>query len=59
MENLKKSKTMVNVGVDVGKFTLDVYIYEKGIYFQDENTPEGINRILKRISYDNVKRLVM
>jgi len=50
---------MVNVGVDVGKFTLDVYIYEKGIYFQDENTPEGINRILKRISYDNVKRLVM
>jgi len=33
MANLKMSKTKVNVGVDVGKFFLDVYIYEKGIYF--------------------------
>ena len=59
MTNLKKSKSVVNVGVDVGKFSLDVYIYEKAIYFQEDNTVEGIKRILKRISYYKVERLVM
>jgi len=29
MTNLKQSKSNVNVGVDVGKFELDVCIYEK------------------------------
>jgi transposase len=47
------------VGVDVGKFALDIYIYEKGIHWQDENTVEGIKRILKRLSYYKVERLVM
>jgi len=59
MTNLNKSKSVVNVGVDVGKFSLDVYIYEKSIYFQDDNTAEGIKRILKRLSYYKVDRLVM
>lgn len=59
MTNLIKSKSVVNVGVDVGKFYLDVYIYEKAKYFQEENTEKGIKRILKRLSYYQVERIVM
>lgn len=59
MTNLKKRKSVVNVGVDVGKWMLDVCIYEKDIHWQDENTSEGIKRILKRLSYYRVERLVM
>ena len=59
MTNLNKSKSVVNVGVDVGKFYLDVYIYEKAVYFQEENNEKGIKRILKRLSYYQIDRLVM
>jgi transposase len=59
MTNHKKRKSVVNVGVDVGKWLLDVCIYEKGIHWQDENTPEGIKRILNRLSHYRVERLVM
>ena len=59
MANLKKSKTAVNVGVDVGKQFLDVCIYEKALHWQEDNTIEGIKRILKRLSYYKVERLVM
>jgi len=59
MTNLKQSKSKVNVGVDVGKFLLDIYIYEKAIHFQEENSAGGIKRILKRLSYYTVERLVM
>jgi transposase len=59
MTNPKKRKSSVNVGVDVGKWMLDVHIYEKNTHWQDENTQEGIKRILKRLAYYRVKRLVM
>jgi transposase len=59
MTNTKQRKSDVNVGVDVGKAFLDVYIHEKAIYFQEDNTTEGIKRILKRLSYYNVIRLVL
>ena len=59
MTNLKKSKTTINVGVDVGKAYLDIYIHEKKIHFQEENNEQGIKRILKRLSYYDVERLVM
>jgi len=59
MANLTKSKTMVNVGVDVGKQYLDVCIYEKDIYWREDNTIAGIKRIFKRLSYYQVERLVM
>jgi len=59
MANLKKSKTVVNVGVDVGKQFLDVCIHEKNLHWQEDNTIEGIKRILKRLSYYKVERLVM
>lgn len=59
MTNLKKSKTVVNVGVDVGKQALDAYIYEKELHWQDENNAEGIKRILKRLAHYQVERLAM
>lgn len=59
MTNNKQSKSVVNVGVDVGKVSLDVYIYEKAIHWQEDNNPAGIKRILKRLAYYQVERLVM
>jgi transposase len=59
MANLTKSKSSVNVGVDVGKAFLDVYIHEKQIYFQEENTREGIQNIVKRLAHYKVERLVV
>jgi len=51
MTNPKKSKSIVNVGVDVGKWSLDVCLHEKGLYFQAENTPEGVRSLLGRLSH--------
>ena len=59
MANLRKSKTIINVGVDVGKHFLDICIHEKQSCWQEENTLEGIKRLLKRLSYYQVERLVM
>lgn len=59
MTNNKQSKSVVNVGVDVGKASLDVYIYEKAIHWQEDNNSAGIKRILKRLAYYQVERLVM
>ena len=59
MTNLKKSKTIINVGVDVGKAMLDVHIHEKDLYFQVENTPVGVQKLLSRLSRYKVQRLVM
>ena len=59
MTNRKKSKTIINVGVDVGKQFLDVYIYEKSLHWQEENTPQGIKCLLKRLAHYQVERLMM
>lgn len=59
MANLKKSKTSVNVGVDVGKYYLDVYIHEKNLYFQVTNDEAGIKQLLKRLAHYRVVRIVM
>ena len=59
MTNTKTRKTVVNVGVDVGKASLDIVIHEKGLHWQEDNTVEGIGRILRRLSHYQVERLVM
>jgi transposase len=59
MANLTKSKSVVNVGVDVGKQYLDICIHEKDKYWREDNTVSGIKRILKRLSHYQVERLVM
>ena len=48
MTNLKKSKWITNVGVDVSKWFLDIYIHEKKLYWQVENTPEGIKNPVRQ-----------
>ena len=59
MTNQKKSKTYINVGVDVGKQFLDICIYEKDLHWQEENSAEGIKRLFKRLTHYQVERLVM
>ncbi len=59
MANLNKSKTIVNVGVDVGKHFLDICIHEKQMYWQEANTGKGIKQLLKRLAHYQVERLVM
>lgn len=59
MTNHKKSKSIVNIGVDVGKQHLDVCIHEKALHWQEENNAQGIKRLLKRLAYYKVERLVM
>lgn len=59
MTNIKKSKSIINVGVDVGKQYLDICIHEKALYWQEENSVQGIRQLLRRLSYYQVERLVM
>ena len=59
MTNTKARRSVVNVGVDVGKAHLDIVIYEKNLHWQEENTAEGIKRILMRLAHYRVERLVM
>lgn len=54
-----KSKSSVNVGVDVGKDTLDICIHEKSLHWQEANTPEGVRALLNRLARYQVERLVM
>lgn len=52
-------KQGVNVGIDVGKSYLDIYIHERDTYWRDENSSDGVKRILKRLAYYNIVRLVV
>ena len=49
MTNTIKRKTIVNVGVDIGKATLDIHIHEKDLHWQEDNTLQGIKHLLKRL----------
>ena len=59
MTNTNTRRSVVNVGVDVGKDCLDIVIHEKHLHWQEANSAEGIRHILKRLSYYRVERLVM
>ena len=59
MTNTNTRRSVVNVGVDVGKDCLDIVIHEKHLHWQEANSTEGIRHILKRLSYYRVERLVM
>lgn len=59
MANLTKSKSIINVSVDVGKWYLDIHLYEKNIHWQDKNNEQGIQRILRHLAHYQVERLVM
>lgn len=48
-----------NVGIDIGKSTLDMCIYEVDFYAQYSNTPEGIRELLKKLSRYNLTRILV
>ena len=54
-----KSNNRVNIGVDVGKFKLDFFVYERDLHWQVDNTPQGIKDSLRRICRFKVERLVL
>ena len=39
----------INVGIDVGKAQLDIFIHERDIYFSVDNNPQGIRKAIGRI----------
>ncbi|GMG88772.1 IS110 family transposase [Biformimicrobium ophioploci] len=55
----KKAAEGVNVGIDVGKASLDIYIHERDRYWQIENTKIGIKQWIKAIKRFNVGRVVL
>lgn len=46
------------VGVDVAKNWLDVYIHPEGKFMKVDNTQEGINKLLRIFSQNNVAQIV-
>jgi transposase len=48
-----------NVGIDVGKATLDVCVYESDLYWQDTNTDEGVRRLVKRLKRFQLTRVLV
>lgn len=54
-----KKRTAINVGVDVGKTSLDAYIHERDIHIQVGNDAEGIRKLLRRLNRYQVARVVV
>ena len=48
-----------HVGIDVGKSTLDIYIFEKDEYFQAENNPSGIAQLIKKLKRYKLTRVLV
>lgn len=55
----KQREAGVNVGVDVGKQQLDVFIHERALHFTVTNDPAGIRSLLSRLSRYRLARLVV
>ena len=49
----------VNVGVDVGKQNLDVFIHERAVHFTVSNDAAGIRQLLGRLSRYRLARVVV
>lgn len=48
-----------NVGIDVGKDTLDVCVYETDLHWQDLNSDEGVRRLVKRLKQYRLTRVLV
>ena len=55
----KQREHNVNVGIDVGKHQLDVFIHEREIHFHVANDPKGIRQLLGRLARYNLTRVVV
>jgi len=54
-----KTHKGVNIGIDVGKFQLDICIHERNISFSVSNDKAGIRKALGRLGRYQVSRLVL
>ncbi|MDO3380814.1 IS110 family transposase [Gilvimarinus algae] len=54
-----KGNTGVNIGIDVGKFQLDIFIWERDRHFTVDNTEAGIKEAIKIIKRYHVQRIAM
>ena len=57
--NCKNNQNEINVGVDTGKYQLDIYIRPLDIFFTVENTPSGIKKALSEIKKYNPTRIII
>ena len=55
----KTKRRSVNVGVDVGKAQLDIYLYERAVYFTVANNATGIKQALGRLGRYRAERIVV
>jgi len=49
----------INVGIDVGKSQLDIYIRPLDIYFTVSNDANGVSQALKEIGKHNPSRIII
>jgi len=54
-----KTNQNINVGVDTGKFQLDIYIRPMGIYFTVTNDEKGIKEAVKTIKKHKPERIII
>ena len=48
-----------HIGIDVGKDTLDIYLYEKQQHWVAENSPEGIQQLVRQLRRYKLTRVVV
>lgn len=48
-----------NVGIDIGKKTLDIYVYELEKHWQSDNTTEGVKKLVKQLNRFKLSRIVV
>ena len=56
---MKRSTSSVNVGIDVGRDCLDVFIHERQLALSFANDEHGIRALLRRLAYYRLARIVL
>lgn len=56
---MKRSTPSVNVGIDVGRDRLDVFIHERQLALSFSNDDSGIHALLRRLAYYRLARIVL
>lgn len=51
--------TSRNIGIDVSKDTLDLYVYETSQHWQAANSESGVRRLVSRLQRFQLARLVV
>lgn len=59
MNTIKKNNENINVGIDVGKSQLDIYLHERAIHFIVENNTVGVKKALARLARYRIERIVL